>query len=142
MAFWLMKTEPEVYSWQKLVQTGRAVWDGVRNYAARNHLRSMQVGDLVLIYHSNEGKECVGIATVVRTAYPDPSTPDDRWSAVDIAPVQPLQKPVTLQTIRDEQAAGGVLKDIKVIRENRLSVVPLTPPEWQRLLELAATATT
>ena len=139
MRHWLMKTEPDAFSWQDLVRQNEATWDGVRNYAARNHMRAMEVGDLVLIYHSNVGKEAVGIARVAQTAFQDPTTDDLRWSAVKVAPVKPLQKFVTLQTIRDEQAAGGSLADIKLIRENRLSVVPLTDGEWQRMLQLAET---
>ena len=140
MRHWLMKTEPDAFSWQDLVRDGVATWDGVRNYAARNHMRAMALGDLVLIYHSNVGKEAVGIAKVVKTAFPDPTTDDARWSAVQLAPVMPLRSPVTLQTIRDEHAKGGPLAAIAVIRENRLSVVPLTDGEWQHLLLLAGTA--
>lgn len=139
MQYWLMKTEPDAFSWQDLCRDGKATWDGVRNYMARNNLRSMAVGDLALIYHSNVGKECVGIARVSRTAFQDPSTEDLRWSAVEVEPVQALAQPVPLQTIREEYAAGGALGQIKVIRENRLSVVALTPGEWARLLELAQT---
>lgn len=140
MHHWLMKTEPDAFSWQDLQRDGKATWDGVRNYAARNHLRAMEVGDLALIYHSNTGKECVGIARISRTAFQDPSTPDERWSAVEVQPVKPLKKPVTLVQVREEQAKGGVLKDIKLIREGRLSVSPLTEPEWQFLLQLAETS--
>lgn len=137
---WLAKTEPDTFSWQDLVRDGKTRWDGVRNYAARNHLRAMAEGDLVLIYHSGEGKEIVGIARVIRTAYRDPTAgDDDRWSAVDMAPVVPVHKPVSLQQIKAEAVPGGALQDIRMIRENRLSVVPLTDAEWQRLLTLAET---
>ncbi len=140
MRYWLMKTEPDAFSWQDLLRDGVATWDGVRNYTARNNMRAMELGDLVLIYHSNIGKEAVGIARVVATAFQDPSTEDQRWSAVRVAPVVALHKPVTLQTIRDEHAAGGPLAEIKLIRENRLSVVALSDGEWQHLLRLAETA--
>ena len=139
MRYWLMKTEPDTFSWQDLVRDGVATWDGVRNYTARNNMRAMEIGDRILIYHSNVGKEAVDIARVVRTAFPDPTTDDVRWSAVQVAPMAPLRKPVTLQTIREEQAKGGPLAEIKLIRENRLSVVALTADEWQHLLHLAQT---
>lgn len=139
MQYWLMKTEPDAFSFQDLQRDGVATWDGVRSYAARNHLRAMAVGDLALIYHSNVGKEAVGIARIVEAAFQDPSTPDERWSAVRIAPVAALRTAVTLQAIRDEQAKGGVLAEIKLIRENRLSVLPLRRDEWLRLLDMAQT---
>jgi len=139
MAFWLLKTEPDAFSWQDLVRKGVATWDGVRNYAARNHLRAMAVDDLALIYHSNTGKEAVGIARIVRAHYPDPTTDDARWSAVDVAPVQALRRPVTLAEIKADQAAGGPLADIRLLRENRLSVVPLTLAEWTHLLKMPET---
>ncbi len=140
MRYWLMKTEPDAFSWQDLLRDGVATWDGVRNYTARNNMRAMELGDRVLIYHSNVGKEAVGIAHVVKTAFQDPTTDDQRWSAVQVAPVAPLQKAVTLQTMREEHAKGGPLAEIKLIRENRLSVIPLTDGEWQHLLQLAETA--
>ncbi len=139
MAYWLMKTEPDVFSWQDLQTKGVACWDGVRNYAARNHMRAMAVGDLVLVYHSNQHKAAVGIAKVVRAHYPDPTTEDQRWSAVDVAPVQTLAVPVTLATIKADVAAGGPLRDIRMIKENRLSVAPVSSGEWQFLLHLAQT---
>ncbi len=139
MRYWLMKTEPDAFAWQDLLRDGVATWDGVRNYTARNNLRAMALGDRVLIYHSNVGKEAVGIARVVKTAFQDPTTEDPRWSAVQVAPVAALRKPVTLQTMRAEHAAGGPLAEIKLIRENRLSVIPLTDGEWHHLLALADT---
>ena len=139
MQHWLMKTEPDAFSWNDLCRDGKATWDGVRNYTARNNMRAMAIGDLVLIYHSNIGKECVGIARVSRTAFQDPTTDDARWSAVEVQPVKPLVHTVTLATIRAEYEAGGPLGQIKVIRENRLSVVALTPEEWAHLLKLAQT---
>ncbi len=139
MRYWLMKTEPDTFSWQNLLRDGVATWDGVRNYTARNNMRAMERGDRVLIYHSNIGKEAVGIAQVVETAFQDPTTEDLRWSAVKVAPVMALRQPVTLQTMREEHAKGGPLAEIKLIRENRLSVIPLTDGEWQHLLQLADT---
>lgn len=139
MAYWLMKTEPDAFAWQDLVRQGVATWDGVRNYSARNHMRTMKVGDLALFYHSNVGKEAVGIARIVREHYQDPTTDDLRWSVVDVEPVVPLERPVTLAAIKAEHAAGGALANLCMIRENRLSVSPVTPAEWQHLLAMAAT---
>ncbi len=140
MAFWLMKTEPDVFSYADLERLGIGCWDGVRNYAARNHLRAMVPGDHVLVYHSNLDKAAVGIARVVRAHYQDPTTADERWSAVDVAPVRPLLQPVSLVAIKADVAAGGPLKDVRMIKENRLSVSPLTQAEWQALLAMAKTA--
>ena len=139
MAWWLMKTEPDAYAWQDLVAAGKGTWDGVRNYAARNHMRSMTVGDLVLIYHSNVGKEVVGIARVVREAFQDPTTDDLRWSAVEVAPVRAVAKTVSLATLKAEYEAGGVLGGLEMLRQGRLSVVPLREAEWLRILHLADT---
>jgi predicted RNA-binding protein with PUA-like domain len=139
MAYWLMKTEPDAYSWQDLVRDGVGRWDGVRNYSARNHMRAMRLGDLVLIYHSNVGKEAVGIARVVREHYSDPTSQDDRWSCVDVSPVCALAQPVSLPRMRLEYGQPGPLEQLRLFRENRLSVVPLTAEEWARLLELAQT---
>ncbi|MFZ4579330.1 MAG: EVE domain-containing protein [Myxococcota bacterium] len=139
MANWLMKTEPETFSWQDLVRDGQATWDGVRNYTARNHLSAMQVGDRALIYHSVSQKQAVGIARVSRTAFPDPTTDDPRWVAVEVQPLVALARPVTLDAIKHEAGPGGPLEGIRLLRENRLSVVPLQPHEWQRLLVLADT---
>lgn len=139
MANWLMKTEPETFSWQDLVRDGQATWDGVRNYTARNHLSAMQVGDRALIYHSVSQKQAVGIARVSRAAFADPTTDDPRWVAVEVQPLVALARPVTLDAIKHEAVAGGPLEGIRLLRENRLSVVPLQPHEWQRLLALANT---
>ncbi len=139
MRYWLMKSEPEAFSWQDLQKKGTAMWDGVRSYAARNHMRAMEVGDLGFFYHSNTGKEIVGILRVTKAHYPDPTAEKGDWSVVEVAPVMAVNKPVSLATIRDEQATGGVLKDIKLIREGRLSVVPLTEPQWLYLLQIAQT---
>ena len=139
MAYWLLKTEPDVFSWSDLQRNGVACWDGVRNYAARNHLRAMQVQDLLLIYHSNADKAAVAIARVVRTHYPDPTTVDERWSAVDVAPVCALHMPVPLALIRAEGQPGRPLADMRMLRENRLSVSPVSPAEWLHILHLAQT---
>ncbi len=133
MNYWLIKSEPEKYSWEKFNQDGRTFWDGVRNFAARNNLRSMKEGDLVLFYHSNEGKEVVGIAKVVKEAYQDPTTDDTNWVVVDFAPVEPLKKPVTLAQIKAEPS----LKDIQLVRLGRLSVVSLKPTEFDKIIEMA-----
>src|SRR5690554_5850063 len=118
MKYFLVKSEPLKYSWQQFEVDKGTFWDGVRNYQARNNLKDMKVGDLVLFYHSNEGKEVVGIAKVIKEYYQDPTTDDDRWVAVDLEPVQKLEKPVTLQTIKNDE----FLQDIALVRQGRLSV--------------------
>lgn len=134
MNHWLVKSEPVKYSWEKFNKDGRTFWDGVRNYQARNNLREMKEGDLVLFYHSNEGKAVVGIAKVVREFYQDPTTDDPNWVVVDLSPVQTLKTPVTLETIKaDEQ-----LKNISLVRQGRLSVMPLKQEEFDRILELGS----
>jgi predicted RNA-binding protein with PUA-like domain len=133
-AFWLIKSEPYKYSFDKLVADRRATWDGVRNFEARNHLREMKKGDLCLYYHSNEGKAVVGVARVAREAYSDPTTKDD-WSAVDVEPVEPLARPVTL----DEMRAHPLLAKMTMLRRPRLSVVPVTKAEFGAVLDLAKT---
>lgn len=135
MNHWLAKSEPDTYSWQKFVKEGSAVWDGVRNYQARNHLRSMKKGDLVLFYHSNVGLEVVGVARVAQEAFPDPSTDDPRWSAVKLEPVQPLKNPVPLARIKTDPSLRG----IALVRQGRLSVMPLTQTEFDRILKLGNT---
>jgi len=133
MNYWLVKSEPEKYSWDKFVADGRTFWDGVRNYAARNNMRSMQLGDLVLFYHSNEGKEVVGIAKVVKEAYQDPTTEDTNWVVVELSPVEKLKTPVTLATIK----ADAALKGIELVRLGRLSVASIKPEEFDRILALS-----
>jgi len=133
MNHFLVKSEPFKYSWSQFLKDKRTYWDGVRNYQARNNLKEMAIGDLVLFYHSNEGKEVVGIAKVVKEAYQDPTTDDERWVVVDLAPVETLKKPVTLATIKEDE----FLKDISLVRQGRLSVMPLKPEEFDRILELA-----
>ena len=135
MNYWLVKSEPETYSWSDLLQEGRTAWTGVRNFAARNHLRAMRVGDCAFFYHSGEEKSVVGLARVVREFYPDPTANEGDWSAVDLAPIKILAKPVTLAAIK----ADKTLRQMKLARQSRLSVSPLTPEEFARLLELAET---
>ncbi|MCL6524562.1 MAG: EVE domain-containing protein [Thermoflavifilum sp.] len=132
MAKWLVKSEPFVYSWEQFVQDGSTCWDGVRNYQARNNLQAMQKGDEVFFYHSNEGLAIVGIARVIRTAYPDPTSDDSRWVAVDLEPVRPLPKPVSLA----EMKADPRLRHLALLRQPRLSVCPVTESEWQAILSL------
>lgn len=134
MNYWLVKSEPVKYSWEKFNRDGRTFWDGVRNYQARNNLKEMKDGDLVLYYHSNEGKEVVGIAKVVKEFYQDPSTIDPNWVVVDLVPVETLKKPVTLETIKaDEQ-----LKNIGLVRQGRLSVMGVKREEFDRIIELGS----
>lgn len=132
MAYWLIKSEPFVYSWDELVKDGRTCWDGVRNYSARINLRAMKEGDLAFYYHSNEGKEIVGIAKVVREAYQDPTTDED-WSAVDFAPVSPLRHTVTHARIKLEPS----LASMALMRLSRLSVQPVTETEWKKIQQLS-----
>jgi predicted RNA-binding protein with PUA-like domain len=133
MQYWLVKSEPVKYSWEKFSKDGRTFWDGVRNYQARNNLREMKVGDLVLFYHSNEGKAVVGIAKVAKAFYQDPTTDDKNWVVVDLEPVEALKNPVTLEQIKADER----LKDIGLVRQGRLSVMALKPEEFDRILELA-----
>lgn len=135
MKHWLVKSEPFKYSWEKFNEDGRTFWDGVRNYQARNNLREMQEGDLVLFYHSNEGKNVVGIAKVVKEAYQDPTTDDTNWVVVDLSPVEALKNPVSLEQIKAEES----LKDISLVRQGRLSVMPLRADEFDKILEMSET---
>jgi predicted RNA-binding protein with PUA-like domain len=134
---WLVKSEPATYSWEDLQRDRRTRWDGVRNFEARNNLRAMRQNDLVLYYHSGEGKAIVGIAKVVKTAYPDPTaTEGDDWSAVDLAPVKPLARPVTLAELKADKS----LAELGLVRKPRISVVGLRPAELGRILQLAETS--
>jgi len=133
MAHWLVKSEPSVYSFDQLIKDKSTVWSGVRNYAARLHLRGMKKGDEVFYYHSNDGTDIVGIAKVIKEAYQDPTTDDDRWSAVDLAPVRRLSNPVTLEQIKADKR----LADMALVRIGRLSVQPVTDKEWKIVLEMA-----
>jgi predicted RNA-binding protein with PUA-like domain len=132
--YWLIKSEPFKYAWERLVSDGRTLWDGVRNFEARNNLRAMSVGDLSLFYHSNEGREIVGVAKVVRAAYADPTSAED-WSVVDVAPLKPLARPVTLETVK----ADAELGKMALVRRSRLSVAPVEPAEFARVLALGRT---
>lgn len=133
--YWLVKSEPDTYSFEQLVKDKRTVWDGIRSFEARNNLRAMSKGDLLLFYHSNVGKEVVGIAKVVKEAYPDPKAEDGDWSVVDIAAVKPLKSSVTLQTIKGDKK----LANFGLVKRSRLSVVPATEAEFHRILELGET---
>jgi predicted RNA-binding protein with PUA-like domain len=134
MRHWLLKSEPEAYSWADLVRDKKGRWDGVRNYTARNNLRSMVKGDLCLFYHSVSEKAVVGICKVVGTAYPDPTAEKGDWSCVDVAPVRKLKTPVELVAIKNDPA----LSKIELLRLGRLSVVPLTEAEFLRIVEMGA----
>jgi len=133
--YWLVKSEPESYSWAQLVKDGGTAWTGVRNFAARNHLRAMRKADLVFFYHSGESKDVVGIARVTKEFYPDPTATEGDWSAVELVPVKALQKPVTLGTIK----ADRILSEIPLVRQARLSVSPFTELQFNRLLALSET---
>lgn len=134
MNYFLVKSEPFKYSWEKFLKEKETFWDGVRNYQARNNLQAMKKGDLVLFYHSNEGKEVVGIAKVIKESYQDPTTNDERWVVVDLAPLETLAKPVTLEVIKaDEQ-----LQNVALVKQGRLSVMPLTREEFDRIVELGS----
>lgn len=133
MAYWLLKSEPHKYSWADLLRDGRTYWDGVRNHQAAINLKAMQVGDEALFYHSNEGKECVGIVAIARTAYPDPGDPAGRFVMVDVTPLRPLPRPVTLAAMKAEPR----LADLPLIRQSRLSVVPVSDAHWALILAMA-----
>jgi predicted RNA-binding protein with PUA-like domain len=133
MGYWLVKSEPFKYSWDQFVKDGQTFWDGVRNYAARNHLKAMQKGDKVLFYHSNEGLEIVGIAQVVKEHYQDPTTDEEVWVVVDLKPVKKLKKAVTLKQIKEDDR----LKEMALLRLGRLSVQPVKDEEWDIVMQLA-----
>ncbi len=133
MNHWLVKSEPETYSWDDFVRDKKTDWTGVRNYAARLHLKAMAAGDEVYFYHSGESKSIVGLAKVTKTAFPDKTADEDGWVAVELAAVKPLAKPVTLAQVKAEPA----LKDMKLVRESRLSVSPVKPAEFALIMKLA-----
>jgi predicted RNA-binding protein with PUA-like domain len=135
MSYWLVKSEPEAYAWSQLVKDRVTAWTGVRNFAARNNLRAMKSGDAVFFYHSGEEKSVVGLAQVVKEAYPDPTATEGDWSCVDLAPEKALAKPVTLAAIK----ADKILKEMVLVRQSRLSVSPVTSEQFERLLQLAKT---
>lgn len=135
MQYWLVKQEPEAYSWADLVKDRRTQWTGVRNFQARNNLRAMKPGDLVFFYHSVSEKRVMGVARVEQAAYPDPTADEGDWSCVDLAPLKALQAPVSLDQIRQDKTFAG----IPLIKQARLSVMPLTRKEFDRLLRLGQT---
>lgn len=134
MRYWLMKSEPDAFSWDDLVAKGEAgeEWDGVRNYQARNNMREMALGDRAFFYHSQSDKAVVGICEVVALAHPDSTTDDPRWECVDVRAVQPMPRPVTLAMCRDEPR----LAEMALLRNSRLSVQPVTEAEWQVVCEM------
>ena len=135
MRHWLVKQEPEDYSWSTFVKEGRTAWTGVRNFQARNNLRAMKRGDLVLFYHSVTDKAVIGLARVEKEAYPDPTATEGDWVCVDLVPVKPLKKPVPLEAIK----ADKVLKNIALVKQARLSVIPLSGEQFERLMMLGGT---
>ncbi len=133
MAYWLVKSEPSVYSWETFVKEGETFWSGVRNYEARNNLRAMKKGEKVLYYHSNEGKEIVGLAQVSKESYQDPTTEDANWVVVNLKPVKALKKPVTLATLK----ADPRMTQLALVRKGRISVTPVTDQEFKDIMALA-----
>ncbi len=134
MSYWLLKSEPHKYSWDDMVRDGRTIWDGVRNHQAAINLRAMKTGDRALFYHSNEGKEAVGIVEIVREHYVDPKDETGKFPAVDVAPVEPLPQPVTLAAMK----ADSAFADFGLIRQSRLSVVPVSDAHWTRIMAMSA----
>jgi predicted RNA-binding protein with PUA-like domain len=133
MNYWLIKSEPFKYAWETFVADGQTFWDGVRNFQARNNLQAMQLGDLALFYHSNEGKAVVGIAKIVGEARPDPTTDEPQWVVVDVAPVAPLKRPVTLAAMK----ANPDLQNMGLLRQPRLSVIALTEFEFKAIVKMS-----
>lgn len=133
MNYWLVKQEPESYSFSDFMKDGKTSWTGVRNFAARNNLRAMKKGDAVFYYHSGTGKEIVGLAHVVKEAYPDPTAKEGDWSSVDLASQKALRKPVGLEVVK----ADKILKEMKLVKIGRLSVTPVTKEQFDRILELS-----
>ncbi len=132
MNYWLVKSEPFKYSWDQFVKDGKTMWDGVRNYAARNNLRAMKKGDEVLFYHSNEGLAIVGIAEVVKEAYQDPTTEDTNWVVVELKPLKAIPKPVTLEQLK----AYASFADMDLVRLGRLSVGAVKPAEYKKIMKM------
>ena len=133
MAYWLLKSEPSSYSWDRMVADGRTHWNGVRNFQAANNLRAMKNGDRAFFYHSNEGKDIVGIVEIVRTYYPDPSDASGKFGMVDVAPVMPVKKPVSLAEMKGVPELAGMA----LLRQSRLSVCPVKDEEWAVICRLA-----
>lgn len=136
--FWIVKQEPEKYAWSQFVTDGSTAWTGVRNFLARNHLRAMRVGDSVLYYHSVTGKAVMGIARVRRTAYPDPTATEGDWSCVELEPFKPLTEPVPLASLKADPLTAGMA----MLRQSRLSVSPLTPAEFHRIVQMSESGAT
>lgn len=136
MNYWLVKSEPDSYSWSAFVKDGKTAWTGVRNFAARLHLRAMRKGDVAFFYHSNEGKDVVGIAEVIKEHYPDATAKEGDWSCVDLKAVKPFAKSVTLEQIK----ADATLKEMALVKQSRLSVCPVTAAQARQLLKLGATS--
>lgn len=135
MNYWLLKSEPFVYSFDQLLSDGTGTWDGVRNYQARNYLRAMKLGDLALFYHSNEGLEVVGIVEITKEAFSDPTFDGDKWSAIEVCPVIKLVNPVTLADIKKT----AELQDMVLVNNTRLSVQPVKSSEWDTILKMSGT---
>ncbi|REA64172.1 EVE domain-containing protein [Dyadobacter luteus] len=133
MNYWLIKSEPDTYSWDDFVKEGKSMWDGVRNHAARLNMIAMKEGDLALFYHSNEGREIVGLAKVSKEHYPDPTADDPRWVVVEFVPVEKFPKPVTLKQIKSDKR----FEDMALVRLSRLSVGPVKPEEYDFIMQLA-----
>lgn len=133
MAYWLIKSEPSNYSWEQFEKDGKTIWDGIRNYAARNNLRAMKKGDEVLFYHSNEGLEIVGVAKVIKEHYQDPTTKEEAWLVVDVKPVKKLKNAVALTEIKKDKRLAGM----DLLRLGRLSVQSVKENEWKVIMELA-----
>jgi predicted RNA-binding protein with PUA-like domain len=131
--YWLMKSEPDAYSWDDLVTEGEGTWDGVRNHRAANNLRAMKKGDRAFFYHSNVGLEIVGVVTISKPGLTDPTDPEGKWAAVKVKPVKKLKRPVTLKEIKADPA----LADMELVRQSRLSVAEVRPAEWEHILEMA-----
>lgn len=132
--YWLMKSEPDAYSWDDLVAEGEGTWDGVRNHRAKNNLAAMEVGDRAFFYHSNIGKEIVGIVEISVAGITDPTDPEGKWAAVKVKPVEKLPKPVTLKQIKSEPTLG----ETELVRLSRLSVAEVRPDEWEKILSMAS----
>jgi len=133
MNYWLVKSEPFKYSWDDFVKEGKSVWDGVRNYQARNNMMAMKKGDWVLFYHSNEGMEVIGLAEVRKEHFPDPTTEDARWVVVELIPIKKFAKTVTLKTMKADDRLSG----LALIKQSRLSVTPVAKAEFDIILSLA-----
>jgi predicted RNA-binding protein with PUA-like domain len=136
MNYWIVKQEPESYSWSDFLKDGRTAWTGVRNFQARNYLRAMKKGDLALFYHSVSEKQIVGVAKVSKEAYPDPTADEGDWSCIDLVPVKALRQPVPLAVVKGDP----LFKDMLLVRNSRISVTPLTGLQFNRLLDMAGTS--